>query len=168
MRSPPPPPPPPCPPVWHHPDSEKLFCEEIECGDGGDGQGAPPRPVASGLRAHHTLAEMDQRLVCVVCNLKPAKLAGFESNGMVLAASGGGKVELIRPPAGSVVGERLFVEGLTGAPLNPNQVKKKKAWEALAPSLLVDAEGRACFGDAPIRTAAGVCAADTVRSGTIS
>jgi methionine--tRNA ligase beta chain len=77
--------------VWNHPDSDKLYCEEVECGE------AQPRSIASGLRAHHTLAEMQNRLICVVCNLKPAKLAGFVSDGMVLAAQGSdGKVELVR------------------------------------------------------------------------
>eukprot|EP00953_Heterococcus_sp_UTEX-ZZ885_P001918 1547-Heterococcus_DN1.PRE.1 len=38
--------------VWNHPDSDKLYCEEIECGE------SQPRSVASGLRAHHTLEEM--------------------------------------------------------------------------------------------------------------
>ena len=45
-----------------------------------------PRAIASGLREHCTLEEMAGRLVLVVCNLRPAKLAGFVSNGMVLAA----------------------------------------------------------------------------------
>lgn len=45
-----------------------------------------PRAIASGLRAHCTPEEMQGRLVLVVCNLKPAKFAGFASNGMVLAA----------------------------------------------------------------------------------
>jgi methionine--tRNA ligase beta chain len=77
--------------VWNHPDSDKLYCEEIECGE------SQSRSVASGLRAHHTLDEMQDRLICVVCNLKPAKLAGFVSEGMVLAAQGSdGKVELVR------------------------------------------------------------------------
>jgi tRNA-binding EMAP/Myf-like protein len=40
---------------------------------------------------------MQNRLICVVCNLKPAKLAGFVSEGMVLAAQGSdGTVELVR------------------------------------------------------------------------
>ena len=80
--------------VWKHPEAERLFCEEIECGED------EPRQVASGLREHYTLDEMNGRLLCVVCNLKPAKLAGFTSNGMVLASkdSASGKVELVKPP----------------------------------------------------------------------
>lgn len=43
-------------------------------------------------------------LCLVMTNLKPMKMAGFESNGMVLCTSLDGperKVELLRPPAGS-------------------------------------------------------------------
>ena len=67
--------------VWHHPEADKLFCEEIDVGED-DG----PRQIASGLREHYTLEEMQGRKVIVVCNLKAAKIVGFNSNGMVLAA----------------------------------------------------------------------------------
>ncbi|CAM9572004.1 unnamed protein product, partial [Heterosigma akashiwo] len=53
--------------VWEHPEAERLFCEEIDVGEA-----AGPRRIASGLREHYTLAEMEGRAVCVVCNLKPA------------------------------------------------------------------------------------------------
>ena len=47
---------------------------------------------------------------CVVfANLKPKKLAGIPSEGMVMCAQDDGrsKVQLMRPPAGSKVGERI-------------------------------------------------------------
>ena len=66
--------------VWLHPEADKLFCEEIEVGED------TPREIASGLREHYTLEEMEGRKVLVVCNLKAAKIVGFTSNGMVLAA----------------------------------------------------------------------------------
>ena len=73
--------------MWNHESADRLYCEEIDVGEG------EPRAIASGLREHCTLEEMQRRLVLVVCNLRPAKLAGFTSNGMVLAAkSGDGKV----------------------------------------------------------------------------
>lgn len=67
--------------MWHHPEADKLFCEEIDVGEEGG-----PRQIASGLRDHYTLEEMQDRKVLVVCNLKAAKIVGFSSNGMVLAA----------------------------------------------------------------------------------
>lgn len=149
--------------VWEHPEAERLFCEEIDCGE------AEPRIVASGLREHYTLSEMEGRLLCVVCNLKPAKLAGFTSCGMVLAAKDDhGKVELIRPPEGSTIGERLTVNGLSGEPATASHVAKKKLWQALAPSLRVDSSGVACFQGNPITTTKGPCTTDLVKDAQIS
>jgi methionine--tRNA ligase beta chain len=66
--------------VWEHPDADKLFCEEINVGE------ENPRQIASGLRGHYTVEEMQDRKVLVVCNLKSSKIVGFVSEGMVLAA----------------------------------------------------------------------------------
>lgn len=55
-------------------------------------------------------------LIVVWVNLKPRKLADFMSNGMVMCASSSDKstIELIRPPEGSKIGERIQ---LTGNPI---------------------------------------------------
>lgn len=49
---------------WIHPDADKLYCEEIDCGE------EEPRQIASGLRPHYTLEEMQGRRLIVVSNLK--------------------------------------------------------------------------------------------------
>ena len=51
--------------VWTHPDADKLYCEEIDCGEEGG-----PRQIASGLRKHYTEEEMLGKRVLVVANLK--------------------------------------------------------------------------------------------------
>ena len=51
--------------VWVHPDADKLYCEEIDCGEA-DG----PRQIASGLRMHYEEEEMLGKRVLVVANLK--------------------------------------------------------------------------------------------------
>jgi tRNA-binding EMAP/Myf-like protein len=56
----------------------RLFCEEIDIGEDA------PRRIASGLREHYSLEEMQGRKLIVVCNLKEAKLVGFVSQGMSL------------------------------------------------------------------------------------
>jgi len=70
------------------------------------------------------VAAVGSSQVLVVCNLKPAKMAGFESAGMVLCASNAEhtEVELLEVPEGAAIGERVFIQGLTGEPLQPNQV----------------------------------------------
>jgi len=69
--------------VWNHESAEKLFCEEVDLAEEGEDG---PRQITSGLRSFYTLEEMQDRKVLVVCNLKAAKIQGFTSNGMVLAA----------------------------------------------------------------------------------
>ena len=66
--------------VWEHPDSEKLWCEEIDVGE------EKPRQIVSGLRAWYTKEQMLGKRLIAVCNLKTAKLGGVPSAGMVMCA----------------------------------------------------------------------------------
>ncbi len=117
--------------AWRHPDAESLYVEEIDVGE------AEPRQVVSGLVKHIPEAEMQNRLVVVLCNLKPAAMRGITSQAMVLAATSppeggeGARVELVEPPAGSKPGDKVSVEGFQqGEPdeqLNP----KKRVFESV-------------------------------------
>ncbi|KAG7366316.1 methionine-tRNA ligase [Nitzschia inconspicua] len=140
--------------VWNHASADKLFCEEIDVGEE-----TGPREIASGLREHYSLEDMQDRLVLVVCNLKAAKIVGFNSNGMVLAAKAedGSKVELVTPPEGANVGERVFIEGLTGEASTSAQMKKKKTWDTVAKELKTGEGGIATWQGKPIQTSAGPC-----------
>ena len=175
--------------VWHHPEADKLFCEEIDVGEE-DG----PRQIASGLREHYTLDEMQDRKVLVVCNLKAAKIVGFNSNGMVLAAkvrphniicsslirntrnsflhflqsADGKQVEIVSPPADAPVGERVFVHGLSGEPYSSAQIKKKKVWESVSKGLKTGENGVATWDGMEIRTSAGVCSVASLVGAPIS
>ena len=115
--------------VWNHPDSDKLLCEQVDVGEG------VPRSIGSGIRAFHSAEEIQGRLVCVMCNLKPKKLAGYPSNGMLLCASvkDHSKGALIDPPEGSEVGERVCFAGISGNAAAPSQVHKKKMLETVLP-----------------------------------
>lgn len=156
--------------VWNHEKAERLYCEEIDVGEGA------PRQIASGLREHYSLEDMQDRLVIVVCNLKSSKLVGFESQGMVLAAKADGKVELVSPPAGSRAGERIFLAGggecssaeTTPAPVSANAVKKGKVWEAFAEKLKSDDACVASFDGRALVTSAGECVVVSVQNGPIS
>ncbi len=57
---------------------------------------------------------MHDRLAIFLCNLKPAKMRGILSEGMIMCGSSPEKVEIIEPPAGVVKGERVIVEGFPG------------------------------------------------------
>lgn len=67
--------------VSKHPDADTLYVEKIDLGE------ATPRTIVSGLAKYVPLEEMQNRSVAVLCNLKPAKMRGVESQGMVLCAS---------------------------------------------------------------------------------
>lgn len=150
--------------IWNHPEADKLFCEEIDVGEDA------PRQIASGLREHYTLDDMQNQKVLVVCNLKPSKILGFSSNGMVLAAKNdnSSKVELIKPPEAAAVGERVFIDGLTGEPISSAQVKRKKVWETVAKGLKTADGGVATWDSKEIKTSAGVCIAESLAGAPIS
>ena len=57
--------------------------------------GVGERIVASGIALHYKPEELVGRKVVLVANLKPAKLCGVESFGMILAASCGDDVKLL-------------------------------------------------------------------------
>lgn len=67
--------------VSRHPDADALYVEKIDLGE------PAPRTVVSGLVNFIPIEEMQDRMVVVLCNLKPAKMRGVESQGMVLCAS---------------------------------------------------------------------------------
>ena len=132
----------------------QLWCEEIDVGED------KPRQIASGLRHFYPSADQMQGRRClVVTNLKAAKLGGFKSQGMVLCAGNADhtKVEFVDVPEGAKVGERVFVEGESGDPVGPANMKKKKVFESLAKQLKTDAACVATWAGKPIMTSAGPC-----------
>ena len=72
--------------------ADKLLCSKIDCGE------AEPRTIVSGIAKYYTPEEMVGKSVIVVTNLKPVKLRGILSQGMVLCASDeDGKLCLVSP-----------------------------------------------------------------------
>lgn len=124
--------------VAKHPDADSLYVEQIECGE------SKPRTVVSGLVKHIPIEEMQNRMVVILCNLKPAKMRGVMSEAMVMCASTPDKVEILSPPAGSAPGDLVEVPGYSRTPdaqLNP----KKKIFETCAPDLTTNDKREACF-----------------------
>lgn len=129
--------------VHKHPDADSLYVETMDVGED------KPRTIVSGLVKWYSVEEMQNRLIVVFCNLKPAKMRGILSEGMVLCASSPEKVELINPPANSVPGDLVHCEGYNRNPdamLNP----KKKIWETLAPDVKTNDNLQVCFKGAPM------------------
>ena len=81
--------------------SKKLLCSQVKIG-------SQVRQIVSGIKAYYTPEEMVGKKVMVVTNLKPAKLAGILSEGMILCAEDAeGNVCIVSPeknmPAGSEI-----------------------------------------------------------------
>ncbi|MGI6685381.1 MAG: methionine--tRNA ligase [Bacillota bacterium] len=79
--------------------AEVIACEKVEKADKllklSVKVGEEVRTVVSGIAKFYQPDEMVGKKVILVANLKPAKLRGIESKGMILAASHGGKLEVI-------------------------------------------------------------------------
>jgi methionyl-tRNA synthetase len=63
------------------PKSKKLYQIQLDVGELGK------RQIVSGIAQHYTPEQLVGRQIVIVANLKPAKLMGVESRGMLLAAS---------------------------------------------------------------------------------
>lgn len=64
--------------------------------------------------------QMQNRMVVLLCNLKPAKMRGIVSQAMVMCASTPEKVEILDPPSGAEPGERITFQGFPGAKRSHN------------------------------------------------
>lgn len=67
--------------AWQHPDADSLYVEKIDVGE------PEPRTVVSGLVQFVPREQLQDRLVVLLCNMKPKAMRGVESKGMVLCAS---------------------------------------------------------------------------------
>jgi methionyl-tRNA synthetase len=66
--------------IERHPEADKLYIETIDVGE------EEPRQIVSGLVPYYKEEELLNRNIILVYNLKPAKLRGVKSQGMLLAA----------------------------------------------------------------------------------
>ncbi len=95
--------------VSRHPDADALYVEKVDLGE------TVPRTIVSGLVRFVPEEEMRDRTVIVLCNLKPAKLKGIESKGMVLCSSKDEDpkdVEPLAAPEGCKPGDKVLLKSV--------------------------------------------------------
>ena len=92
--------------VSDHPNADKLYVLDVDVGALGK------RTLVAGLKNHYQKQELEGKTIVIVANLKPAKLRGVESKGMLLAAEDTkGVVSLLKP--GEVKpGESVTIKGI--------------------------------------------------------
>lgn len=82
--------------------ADKLLCSTIDLGE------EKPRTIVSGIAKWYTPEEMVGKNVVVVANLKPVKLRGILSEGMVLCAEDkDGNLKLVAPEAAIAAGSEI-------------------------------------------------------------
>ncbi len=71
------------------PDADRLYLLEVDVGK--------KIQLVAGIKQFYTPKELVKKKIIVITNLEPAKIRGFESQGMLLAAEQNGKIVLLAP-----------------------------------------------------------------------
>ncbi|MAD42818.1 MAG: methionine--tRNA ligase [Arcobacter sp.] len=83
------------------PKSKKLLKLQVDLGEGRN------RQILAGIKEFYNAEELVGTQACVVANLKPAKLMGMLSEGMLMAAKDENGLSLIRPEAPKQIGTKI-------------------------------------------------------------
>lgn len=148
--------------VTQHPEADKLFIETL---DDGTPEG---RTIVSGLVGHYTAEELIGRTIIVVANLKPAKLRGVKSEGMLLAASAGeGDAEVVEVLFldGVAPGTALHLSGMDAQ--RPAEPPKRIKVDAFFELPIHVEEGVVMVGQAPLVAGDAPVITARVRTGSV-
>ena len=69
--------------------------------------GGEERQIVAGIAEHYTPEDLTGKNIIVIANLKPARIRGVDSNGMLLAATDGGKVIVLVPDKPAAPGSKI-------------------------------------------------------------
>ncbi len=125
--------------VRDHPNADKLYILKIALGD-------EERQLVAGLKGYYNKEELLGKHLIVVTNLKPAKLRGELSEGMLLAAVSDENVGILMAPNSSP-GEKVFVEDIPYSP------KSEITIQEFLKVGLRSKDGKAYYKDKPLKTA---------------
>ena len=97
--------------VKDHPQADKLYILHVDLGALGK------RVIVAGVKEHYSPDELRNKQIVMVTNLKPAKIRGISSNGMLLAAEDKGVVSLLNP-GDAKPGSEVSIDGIAREPVN--------------------------------------------------
>jgi len=135
-----------------HPEADSLLVLSVDCGDKkDDGSLGDPRTVVAGLAGKIAPADLVQKKVVCLTNLKPSKMRGIESKAMLLAAATGNdgneEVQLLSLPDSMSNGELLSFENLE-KPEPDTMLKSKgalKVWDRVKAELKTNTDGEVVY-----------------------
>ena len=93
------------------PDADTLYLLHLDLGKLGK------RVIVAGMKPHYSKEEMKGKKIIIVSNLKPAKIRGVTSNGMLLAAEDGKGTCSLLDPGDSNPGSEVKIEGIEKEPV---------------------------------------------------
>ncbi|MCK5022631.1 MAG: methionine--tRNA ligase [Candidatus Aenigmarchaeota archaeon] len=100
--------------VKDHPEAEKLYVLNLSLGK-------EKRTIVAGLKAHYKKKDIEGKNIIIVANMKPAKLRGIVSEGMLLTADDGKNVGLLLP--NGEPGTDVTAEGVVKRPAKEVDIK---------------------------------------------
>ncbi|CAK9290734.1 unnamed protein product [Gordionus sp. m RMFG-2023] len=120
--------------VENHPESENhLYVTKVDLGE------PETRTIISGLAESFSKEELIHKKVIVLCNLKPAKLKGIQSFGMILCATDQDKKkELLEAPTFCEAGHKIVFEDYELNQPDAELKPKKRIWEKIQVDLKTD------------------------------
>lgn len=119
------------------PDADTLYLTKIDIG-------GEFLSVVAGLTKFFSSDELIGKNVVVLCNLKPSKLRGHLSEGMIMCAKGVDTMELLQPPANAKPGDLVYCESYERAPTEGGR-DKKRLYDPLAPDMATNDQLVACY-----------------------
>lgn len=125
--------------VIKHPNADRLYIEQVDLGE------PEPRTVVSGLVEHLTIDQLQDRLCCFLCNLKPAAICKTTSQAMILVGKTDTELHLLSPPEGSKPGDLVSIEGFERQP-DAQLRQKDNVWPTVQ-SLLRIENGVVVYGE---------------------
>ena len=88
-----------------HPEADKLLVLKVDIGE------SEPRQIVAGIANVFSPSDLVDHRVTIVANLKPSKLRGLASHGMILAAGGEKLQALAIAPESVALGTELYWSG---------------------------------------------------------
>ncbi len=96
--------------VKDHPNADKLYMLNLDLGKLGK------RVIVAGMKPYYSREELIGKRIIIVYNLKPAKIRGVKSNGMLLAAEDGKGTCSLLDPKDANPGSEVIIEGISKNP----------------------------------------------------
>lgn len=119
------------------PDADTLYLTKVDIG-------GEFLSVVAGLAKFISVDELLGKNVVVLCNLKPSKLRGHLSEGMLMCAKSGDTMELLEPPPNAEPGDLVYCESYERTPVETGR-DKKRLYDPLAPDMNTNDQLIACY-----------------------